>query len=960
MKVLSALQFIIITCFIFFSQTRSQAVQSSFPVTNGNVYAIASSGSTVFLGGNFTYISPYSGNGVAINTATGNVINTFPTVTTPSTGITSVVPDGAGGFYIGGNFTQINGTSRTYIARLNSDGSLNAWNPVLNGSVSAIDISSDNNTIYVAGGFTQVNSTTRNHLAALSAADGSLTSWNPGLSGGNINAISLSTSGTIYVVGSFTSSSGAIIGDSSRRRAAEISLTTGKATAWDPNVSSSFTEVLTVTQSASSVYIGGDFTQVNGSVTRNYAAKISKSSGIVDASWNPNPGYIVNALIVSGDKVYAGGKFSSIGGKSRWKLAVLDTGTGTALDGWVPDPNGDVKSLLMSGSTLYVGGDFETFNGSARARLAAVDISSLASVGLTSLNYGFGSTVNALSVSGSALYAGGIFTTAGGQMRNGLAAVNGTTGEILSWNPNPSSPSINSIVPTSDGNDLFVGGGFSSIGGQSRNNLAKINVATGNADAVWDPNVNGIVQKMSRSTGDTLYFYGYDFTTVNGSVSRPGHIAAVKGTGTGEVTAFNPDGFTPITTRYIQVSPEGSTVYLGYNSQGVFWSSLSRNYFVALNTSDGSATDMDPVFNQGVFCSAINGNTIYFGGQFTSIDGNTDIQKIAKYDASGGWSNPTLVTTWNNTADTRPDGDIRALLYSSSGSEPTLYFGGSLFAVGAASRDHYAAIKASDASVQSWNINAVNSGGALDVRMHLSVVNQKIYIADYMESVLASPRNYLAAVDGGSDPLPVELVSFTVSKNENSAFLRWTTATEVNNHGFEVERKNVSSFRSQVSGGNSTSLKHETSNDLWARIAFVEGAGDSNSPREYSYSDRSLSAGTYSFRLKQIDRDGKLEYSKEVEVSNASAPAKFELLQNYPNPFNPNTMISFTLQVSGMTTLKVYDAIGREVAILVNEYLEAGAYYQRTFDASYLSSGTFFVRLANGERTQVKKLMLMK
>ncbi|MBP6671884.1 MAG: delta-60 repeat domain-containing protein, partial [Bacteroidetes bacterium] len=204
MKVLSALQFIIITCFIFFSQTRSQAVQSSFPVTNGNVYAIASSGSTVFLGGNFTYISPYSGNGVAINTATGNVINTFPTVTTPSTGITSVVPDGAGGFYIGGNFTQINGTSRTYIARLNSDGSLNAWNPVLNGSVSAIDISSDNNTIYVAGGFTQVNSTTRNHLAALSAADGSLTSWNPGLSGGNINAISLSTSGTIYVVGSFT------------------------------------------------------------------------------------------------------------------------------------------------------------------------------------------------------------------------------------------------------------------------------------------------------------------------------------------------------------------------------------------------------------------------------------------------------------------------------------------------------------------------------------------------------------------------------------------------------------------------------------------------------------------------------------------------------------------------------------------------------------------------------------
>jgi hypothetical protein len=211
-----------------------------------------------------------------------------------------------------------------------------------------------------------------------------------------------------------------------------------------------------------------------------------------------------------------------------------------------------------------------------------------------------------------------------------------------------------------------------------------------------------------------------------------------------------------------------------------------------------------------------------------------------------------------------------------------------------------------------------------------------------------------------SSALPVELTSFTAAVVNSGIELRWNTATEVNNHGFEVERKNVSRFMSQVSGGNSSTLKHETSNSEWTRIAFVDGAGNSNSTHEYSYTDRSLSAGTYAFRLKQIDRDGKFTYSPEVEVTVASAPAKFELAQNYPNPFNPSTTIGFTLQVSGSTTLKIYDAIGREVATLVNENLEAGVYHQRMFDASNLASGIYFARLSSSGHSLVRKMQLMK
>ncbi|MEI7905924.1 MAG: T9SS type A sorting domain-containing protein, partial [Bacteroidota bacterium] len=113
------------------------------------------------------------------------------------------------------------------------------------------------------------------------------------------------------------------------------------------------------------------------------------------------------------------------------------------------------------------------------------------------------------------------------------------------------------------------------------------------------------------------------------------------------------------------------------------------------------------------------------------------------------------------------------------------------------------------------------------------------------------------------------------------------------------------------------------------------------------------------YRLKQIDRDGKFEYSQTVEVTAATAPKEFGLEQNYPNPFNPTTVISYQLSANGFTSLKIYDAIGREVATLVNEVKEAG-YYSAQFDGARLSSGIYFARLSLSGKTQIRKLMLMK
>ncbi|HDZ58432.1 MAG TPA: T9SS type A sorting domain-containing protein, partial [Ignavibacteriales bacterium] len=204
-------------------------------------------------------------------------------------------------------------------------------------------------------------------------------------------------------------------------------------------------------------------------------------------------------------------------------------------------------------------------------------------------------------------------------------------------------------------------------------------------------------------------------------------------------------------------------------------------------------------------------------------------------------------------------------------------------------------------------------------------------------------------------PVPVELVSFTANVSGNKVKLKWNTATEVNNYGFDVER--TSPLPPPYQGGG---------NDVgggWENIGFVEGHGNSNSPKEYEFVDEHIIGGSkFQYRLKQIDNDGKYEYSNIVEVE--IAPGKFELFQNYPNPFNPSTTIKFSIPFvetghAPSVQLKVYDVLGNEVAILLNEEKSAGT-YQVNFDASNLASGVYFYRLQAGGFIQTKRMLVMK
>jgi len=191
------------------------------------------------------------------------------------------------------------------------------------------------------------------------------------------------------------------------------------------------------------------------------------------------------------------------------------------------------------------------------------------------------------------------------------------------------------------------------------------------------------------------------------------------------------------------------------------------------------------------------------------------------------------------------------------------------------------------------------------------------------------------------DPVPVELISFTVSVNNNSVLLEWVTATETNNSGFEVQR---SEFGVQSSE--------------WRDVGFIPGFGTTTERHSYSFTDENLEPGNYSYRLKQTDLDGSFNYSEIVDVD-VTAPLIFSLEQNYPNPFNPNTKIRFTISDVRFTILKVYEVLGNEVATLVNEEKQAGS-YEVEFNGTGLPSGIYFYQLKTSDLVNTRKMVLMK
>jgi len=204
------------------------------------------------------------------------------------------------------------------------------------------------------------------------------------------------------------------------------------------------------------------------------------------------------------------------------------------------------------------------------------------------------------------------------------------------------------------------------------------------------------------------------------------------------------------------------------------------------------------------------------------------------------------------------------------------------------------------------------------------------------------------SLDGGPyhsfGALPVELSKLRINNYDNKVFLTWSTATEVQNYGWEIERSKVDKSTNKASS--------------WQSIGFVKGAGNSNSPKEYSFVDNSALYGEYAYRLKQIDIDGSTSYSDELRVFVGKKPEVYDV-KAFPNPFNPETKIRFELPEAGNVKLSIYDLTGRLITTLVDEYLYEGI-YEREFNGSNLSSGIYFTILQSKDVRIVRKMQLIK
>ncbi|MCX7597148.1 MAG: hypothetical protein N2235_26050, partial [Fischerella sp.] len=456
----------------------------SYPDINDVVLAAAPDGNGGwYIGGNFTRVGRKSRMRLAHLAANGEVLPWAPVVN----GTVREILVHQGLIYIGGSFTSVNGQPRYRLAAIQPNGELSAWQPSADNQVKTLAAS--NNVIFVGGAFTTLNGESRNRLAAVTTT-GSLLSWNPNLNG-EVNDIAFKDN-ILFAGGNFSQVSG-------QSRANLVAIKTDGSCLenyiisclgqWQPSIDN---PVNTVAIANETVFVGGDFLSVDGT-TRSYFAAISYGilSGtdcLNNYATNPclvaTPPAFDNSVIdlsIYNNVIFAAGVFENYSSENRRYLAALNFNG--ALLSWNPQASHQVRRVVATGDGIFAGGYFKTIDAQSRKYLAAISTSGV----LTSWNPQADNSVLALAYSQGTIFAAGEFTCLGNCVsgiegvskwsRNYLAAI-GMDGTIYNWNPNVSwsVPVVTALAVSKD--IVFAGGGFTTIGGQTRNRLAAIKADT--------------------------------------------------------------------------------------------------------------------------------------------------------------------------------------------------------------------------------------------------------------------------------------------------------------------------------------------------------------------------------------------------------------------------------------------------------------------------------------------------
>ena len=628
------------------------------------------------------------------------------------------------------------------------------------------------------------------------------------------------------------------------------------------------------------------------------------------SSWNPvNAGLTnttVNALKVNGSNLYAGtgggGVFISTDNGANWG----------ELNGGLTNLN--VEALAINGSTFVAG----TYSGGVFISTDSGNNWNAANAGLTS------TYVYSVAFNGANIFAGtfgsGIFrsTDTGANWSNANTGL--SAGDIRTITPNPNGTGGTNLYVTTGGGGVYL----STDNGSSWENLGVTNEWV-YSFAVKD-NGSGGVNLFAGTMGDGVFRStdnGANWSQINNGITVPliwflavlpngaGGTDLYAGTWGGGVFYSSDEGTTWNACSSVPGAPLISSIV--YSSNYLFASSWSSGVF----RSTDNGTSWIPV-NAGITNTFVNslvvsGTNIFagtLGGIFLSTDNGNN---------------------WSSVINGLTSQQVYAFA-------TTPYSGGGDYIIaGTASSDTYpGGVYITSDNGSSWS--AISSG----------LTNTNIRCLGISPDGNNGPTLFAGTYGGGmwqrslSEITPVELTSFTAIPSGNNINLKWTTATETNNKGFEVER----------------SWKSEVGSQKWKGIGFVSGFGTTTEPKSYSYTDNDIKSGAYLYRLKQTDFDGSFQYSNIVEVD-FNAPSEFALSQNYPNPFNPTTQIEYIIPSDGFVSLKVYNTLGQQVADLVDGFMKAGN-HQVTFDGSKISSGVYYYRIDADNSILIKKMMLIK
>ena len=650
--------------------------------------------------------------------------------------VLAVVVQQDGKILLGGSFTTILGVTRNHIARLNQDGTLDTgFNPDANGWVRSIALQADGK-ILVGGDLVNIGGQTRNYIARLDPVTGLADSFDPNANA-FVHSIAVQPDGKILAGGEFLN-----IGGQPRFRIGRLDPATGLADAFHPFVDNNVYSI--AVQADGKVIMGGSFLLVEG-VSRDYLARLDPATGLPD-SFNPNSNSDVLAIMVQPDGgIVVGGSFFNIGGQARNYIARLDPTTGLA-DSFDPsaNQNGVVHSLaLQPDGKILAGGIFTTIGGQPRNRIARLD----ATTGLAdSFDPNANNEIDSIAVQADGkIVAGGQFGTIGGQTRNNIARLEsdgrldqtldlstiGTyvpatavqpDGKILiggqfttvlgvarkniarlntggtldlGFNPN-ASDQVLSIVVQADGK-ILVGGFFNgpnSIGGQTRNRIARLDPTTGAADS-FNPNASGSVYAIAVQADGKIVVSGA-FSGANTIGGQARNRLARLDPITGLADSWDPNSDNSVYTVTLQ--PDGKILAGGLFSN---IGGQARQFIARLDATTGAADSFNPNSDGFIYALAVrtNGN-ILAGGPFTNIGGQAR-NFIAGLDATTG-----LADSWNPNANNA----VYSIMSQANGE---ILVGGVFTNIGGQTRNRIARLDPTSALADSFNPNA--NGGVYSI-----------------------------------------------------------------------------------------------------------------------------------------------------------------------------------------------------------------------------------------------------